>query len=128
MAIMISIPPRSSFGQLSRLSVIHISQRLVQIRADENVRSSKMLSKLLGSDKASSRRILHPTSVVIAKGAPKFVTELRGHAKSINRRQIVLNKHFMEGLTDVLLTEKIGVDLNECGVRITQVLFTALLK
>lgn len=101
--------------------IVVLSVRYGGHRADENVRSSKMLSKLLGTDKATMRRVLHPQGVVIAKGAPQFVTESKGHAKSINRRQIVLNKHFMEGLTDVLLTEKIGLELRENHVRITMV-------
>ncbi|KAI1296917.1 hypothetical protein HDE_05198 [Halotydeus destructor] len=92
-----------------------------QYRADENQRSVKTLDKLLGTYEKSKQQILHPTSVVVAKGAPKFLTETRGHSKTIYRRQIVLNKHFMECITDVLLTESIGNDLQKYGVHITQV-------
>lgn len=88
---------------------------------DQNARSAKMLGKLLGSRNPSQRKVLHPTAVVVAKGAPQYLTQTHGHAKSITRRQSMLNKHFMASLSDVLATESIGNELIENGVRITQV-------
>src|SRR5690349_20489141 len=88
-------------------------------QANEVERSARMLKRLLGEYEKSKSRVFHPTSVVVAQTGPKFLTSHVGHEKSISRRQVVLNKHFMECISDVLLTEKIGDEIREHGIRIT---------
>lgn len=89
--------------------------------ADQTERSARMMKRLLGEFKKTQRNVLHPTGIVVAQTGPKFLTDQRGHEKSISRRQVVLNKHFIECITDVLLTEKIGDEIRDHGIRITQV-------
>lgn len=91
--------------------------------ADQNVRSVRMLDKLLGVHSKTKSKVLHPKGVVIAKGAPQYLTQSHGHSKSISRRQSMLNKTFMMTLSDVLATEAIGNEIIKSGVRITQVRF-----
>jgi ribosome-binding factor A len=79
----------------------------------------KVIEKLM--NKMSQKDLLHPKSVVVAEGAPNFLTKSRGDQKTISRRQKMLNNHFMQGISDVLANDTLGTVLREYEVTITHV-------
>lgn len=105
-----------------RFRYLKISKTCVRCYlADEKERSNRFLSKMM--KKKSIEDVLNTTGVEknVATGVPSFLTRSKGHTRTISRRQAMLNKHFIEGLTDVLSTEAVGQTISDYGVRITQV-------
>lgn len=76
------------------------------------------MKKLLDLEKEARKAKTDPKPV-ISQGAPNLLTESRGSQKAIKTRQVMLNKHLVETITDVLLTEDVGDDIKAHGVRIT---------
>lgn len=58
---------------------------------------------------------------IIRDGAPDFLSQIRGiRTKHVTRRQIVLNRHFTEIVSDVLAID-FGKEIEEKGIRITSI-------
>lgn len=89
--------------------------------ADDFERNGRFMEKLL--NRRTMRDILNPSiGSKTAKGAPSFLVRSKGHTKTISRRQAMLNKHFLEGLTDVIGSDaEIGIPFRKYGVKVTQV-------
>lgn len=97
-----------------------ITQRCYTIyRVDEDDRMSRFMKKLIG--RKSQHNLLNPKEIISSKGTPTFLTACKGNSRTIKRRQLMLNKHFMQGISDVLAYEDVGKMIIENGVTITHV-------
>ena len=89
--------------------------------ADDFERNGRFMEKLL--NRKTIQDVLNPSiGSKTAKGAPSFLVRSKGHTKTISRRQAMLNKHFLQGLTDVIATDaEIGSPFHKHQVKVTQV-------
>jgi len=74
------------------------------------------------------KRIMENKPIIVSKGSPNplSIDEKGVDTRIITRRMKVLNKNFMQCITDVISTHHIGNDFKELEVRITQVLIIQL--
>lgn len=82
-------------------------------------RMNRYMQKL--TNRLSQKDLLHAKGVVVSQGAPNFLAQSKGHARTISRRQKMLSFHFAQGLTEVLAHEDINSIIKEYEVRVTHV-------
>lgn len=87
---------------------------------DDSHRVQHFMKKMMG--RKSQKDLLFPKEIISSKGMPTFLTACKGNSKTIKRRQMMLNKHFMQGISDVLAFEEgIGKVIKENNVTITHI-------
>lgn len=67
------------------------------------------------------QRALNPKPVLV-KGEPVYVTEKQGNMKSVSRRMNMLNRHFLECITDAIAQDDISKDFRQLDIQITEVI------
>lgn len=88
-----------------------------QLKGDP--RTAHFMRKLMG--RKSQQNLLHPKEIISSQGKPTFLTANKGDSKTIKRRQLMINKHFMQGISDVLAYEEFYNVIKADKVSITHI-------
>ncbi|RWS25550.1 putative ribosome-binding factor A-like protein [Leptotrombidium deliense] len=106
-------------ARVARVTCVTLTQkRFVWKFADQNERMSRFMNRMLKDQSTKIERVFNPSEIV-SKGIPN--RNFEGNTKALKRRQQMLNKNFMETISEILSSTSFGQELRDLNVVLTQV-------